>query len=128
MIGATVDAPTNPRLVKAIVEVLDAPSFELDARLRPFLEALVEAKLMSGDDPFPSVVETDDEEEYLAVFTDLIELHFFEPGSPWRAISGEEALRRVARGDFDGLVVNPGQRQLELSRDDVQDFFEFDEK
>lgn len=110
------------------MEVLDAPSYELDLRLRPFLEALVEANLISGDDPFPTAVETEDEEEYLAVFTDLIELHFFEPRCPWRPISGEEALRRVARGEFDGLVVNPGQRQLELSRDDVQDFFEFDEK
>lgn len=110
------------------MDVLDAPSFELDQRLRPFLEALVESKLISGDDPFPSVLETEDEEDYLAVFTDVIELHFFEPGSPWRAISGEDAVRLVAQGDYDGLVVNPGQRQLELSREDIQDFFEIDAK
>jgi hypothetical protein len=116
------EAPSNPRLAAAIESLLDAPSEELEPKLRGLLEQLAASTLIGGDE---LEVETD-EGLFLALFTDLVELHFFEPGGRWSRVEAAEALRRVARGDYDGLVVNPGRRQLELSREDVLDFFELD--
>lgn len=120
------EPPDNSALVRALAAVLEAPSGELEVHLKPLLHTLLGSTLLSGDGRHPTTVETDDEEEYLALFTDPVELHFFEPGTTWRLLAASKAIEQVARGDFDGLVINPGPRQLELSREDIQDFFEID--
>lgn len=120
------DAPINPQLVQAIAAVLDASTTELDVKLRAVLKELLLSSLITTSDPFPATVETEDDDSYLALFTDLIELHFFEPGARWQKMSPEEAIRRVANDEHDGLVVFGGGRRLELSADDVRDMFDID--
>ena len=121
------EAPSNPRLVEAMRNVRDASLDGLEARLRALLHELVLSTLVAADDGELSSVETEDENLYLALFTDLVELHFFGPGSRWVAITADDAIKRVASGEYDGLVVNPGSRQLELSREDILEFFDIDD-
>jgi hypothetical protein len=116
------EAPDNRPLVAALQALFEAP----EMNLRPALEALAASTLILGeDDEGPFTVEVE-EGELLALFTDPMELHIFEPGAKWRTMTGEEAIRRVARDEIDGLVVNPAGRAFELSREDVLDFFEID--
>ena len=121
------DVPSNPRLVEAMRGVRDASLDGLEGCLRALLAELVLSTLIAGDDGELSSVQTEDEQVYLALFTDSVELHFFGPGSRWVAIAADEAIRRVADGEYDGLVVNPGSRQFELSREDVLEFFDIDD-
>ena len=72
------EPPDNSALVRALAAVLEAPSGELEVHLKPLLNTLLGSTLLSGDGRHPTTVETDDEEEYLALFTDPVELHFFE--------------------------------------------------
>jgi hypothetical protein len=119
------EPPENADLVRSI-ERLQAEPHRLEENLRPLLGELLVSTLIAGRDGDLLTVDVDGD-DYLALFTDLIELHMFEPGSPWEAIATEEALRQVAGGDYEGVVVNPRGRSFELSRDDVLDFFDFDE-
>lgn len=124
------EAPTNPRLVRAIAAMLDAPDEAMDLMMRPLLGELVEATLVaatsSGPARAPRTVRRRGQ-PHLALFTDAVELHLFASGEPWIALRADEAIKRVARGDYGGLVVNPGPRELVMSRDDVRDFFDIDE-
>src|SRR6516162_3155778 len=97
------DAPSNPALSAALMGVLGASGDELRSQLLALLDALIASKLIAADDDGYVTVEGEEGASMLALFTDLIELHFFEPGSAWVLISGEDAIRRVAQGDFDGL-------------------------
>ncbi len=113
------EAPDNRDLLQAINDLAEASQDDVDRLLKPVLQRLVGATLITERD-----LSTVD--DFLALFTDPIDLHFFEPGAAWITISAAAAIKLVARGDYDGLVVNPGRRQLELSREDVIDFFEID--
>jgi len=113
------DAPDNRDLLQAINDLAAASQDDVDRLLKPVLHRLVSATLITERD-----LSTVD--EYIALFTDPIDLHFFEPGAAWKTITAAEAIKLIARGEYDGLVVNPGRRQLELSREDVIDFFEID--
>ena len=119
------EPPDNHSLTQAMRALADAPEWETEQFLRPVLTAFVDATLIAGDDEGPMMTETDDG-EYLALFTDLIELHMFEPGARWITIPAEDAIRSVAEGEFDGIIVNPGGASFELSREDVKDFFDID--
>ena len=119
------EVPSNPRLIKAVHTLLDAYSDDAGQLYRDVLEALVTSTLIAGDDGEPATVDTEDG-EMLAVFTDLVELSTFDADLAWKAPAGEEAIRLVASGDYDGLVVNPAGRSFELSKDDVIDLFEID--
>jgi hypothetical protein len=116
------EAPSNPGLADAARAALEGGP-EDEARLRAFLSAFAEATLIAADDN--GWVSADvDGEDYLALFTDLIELYFFEPGLRWTAVRASDAIAKVIAGDYDGLVLDAGPRQIELSREDVLDFFE----
>ncbi len=118
------EAPANPGLVRAIAAMLDASDAAMDLMMRPLLGELVEATLVGARDPLRVKRRG---QSYLALFTDVVELHLFESEEPWVAIPAAEAIKQVARGDHGGLVINPGRRELVLSRDDVRDFFDIDE-
>ena len=121
------DAPSNPRLLNSIRELNDSSVEDMERCLRVALNSLLESELVVGEeDGEPSTFETDDEELMLALFTDLIELHMFAPGSPWKAMEAGDALRQIKEGEYDGLVINPSGVSLALSRDDVLEFFEID--
>lgn len=119
--------PDNGPLTRAINALFEAPATDAGRYFRPVLEALVAGTLIGGAGDDPLTAEGDEGEELLALFTDLIELHMFEPGAAWAPIPGERAIRSVAEGDFDGLVVNPRGRSFELSREDVSELFEVDD-
>ncbi len=120
------EPPDNANLIRAMRAFFDAPESETERYLRPVLEALLEARLIAGDDEGPITLESDSGELFLPLFTDLIELHMFEPGSRWIAMPTVDAIRSVAEGEFDGLIVNPAGQELELTREDVLDFFDID--
>ena len=120
--------PDNSRLTRLLAELLDAPQDDAAALMKSALQTLVSSRLITGDRSEEPSFEEDEEEGgvLLALFTDLVELHFFDPGAPWALVAGEEAIRAVARGDWDGLVINPRGRRFTLSREDVLELFEID--
>ena len=120
------EPPDNQLLARAMRELADAPEYDAERFLRPVLEAFVQATLIVGDDDGPITVEGDDGGTYLALFTDLVELSLFEPNLAWTTIQAEDAIRCVADGEVDGMMVNPAGSQLELSKEDVLDFFDID--
>jgi hypothetical protein len=120
-------APTNPDLVRAIQELFDAPTATMEAEFRAVLKELLRSTLIvaeEGGDPVS--IENDDGEVMLALFTDLVELHMFDPGSPWSTIKAEAAIRLVADDEFDGIIINPRGRSFELAREDIVEIFEID--
>ena len=102
------EAPSNPALAKAIEEVRAAAGEEWERKLKALLEQLVAATMIAGEDDGEPVTVEIEEGEWLALFTDLVELHFFEPGRSWQAFAVEDAIRLVAGGDYGGFVINPG--------------------
>lgn len=118
-----VESPSNPRLVRALAAMLDAPEAMMDGLMRPFLNELVEAWLVTGREP---LIVRRGADRYLALFTDVVELQLYEREEPWTVLRADEAIKQVARGDYGGLIVNPGPRQFQLSRADVADFFDID--
>jgi hypothetical protein len=120
------EPPDNQPLLFALRALFDAPEYARDLSVRPVLEAFVQSTLLSGEDEEGAFTVDLDDGVYLALFTDPMELHMFEPGSRWTAMPAEDAIRSVARGDFEGLIINPAGQSFELSREDVEDFFELD--
>ena len=116
----------NERLLRAIQVVVDAPLDDLSGDFRALLDELVKSTLIAARDPDTSVVETGEDEVFLALFTDVMELFAFESESAWVTMTAEDALRSVARGDYDGLVINPAGKAFELSRNDIEDMFEIE--
>jgi type III secretion system (T3SS) SseB-like protein len=118
---------TRPdRSLAAAIELLaEAGPDEISVRFRAVLDQLIKAKLLIGED---SIVETEDGEELLALFTDPVELFAFDTSGAQETITGEEAIRRVADEDYDGLVINPKGRSFELAREDILEIFEIDEE
>jgi len=120
------DPPDNGPLSSAMRALADAPEYETEQHLRPVLEALVASTLITGEDEEGLFTAEIEGELFLALFTDAIELHMFEPNSRWIAIRGEEVIRKIAEDEFDGLIVNPAGQSFELSREDVIDFYDID--
>ena len=108
------EPPDTTAFVRALNEYFDAP----EERFRSLLDAFVGSTLITLDD--------EDEDSTLLLFTDLVELHMFAPDARWVAMPSEEAIRAVASGDFDAIVVNPGGRSFELTHEDVADLFDID--
>lgn len=120
----------NQTLIDALGELSGASSEQLGACMRAVLEAMVDSWLITGNDEGDlSVVRGQHGRGHscLALFTTKLDLHFFDPGCPSIDMRGADAVRRVSAGDFDGLVINPGAQQFELSREDVLDYFEVDD-
>lgn len=118
----------NQPLIEALARLAQATSDGLEAPMRAVLEAILASELITGDDDGePSIVDGDSGQAVLALFTTKLDLHFFAAGSASRAILGADAVRQVSAGEFDGLVINPGASQFELSREDVRDYFDVDE-
>src|SRR5215472_1739952 len=103
-------------LAAAIARFVEAPHDEMAVRFRAVLDALLESALLTGDD---SVVETEDGEELLALFTSPVERFAFDGGGSEETMTGAEAIRRVAAGDYDGLVIDPSGRAFELAREEI---------
>ncbi len=122
----TASPPDNQVLAQAMRELAEAPEYDAERFMRPVLEAFVQATLIVADDDALMTVEGEDGGTYLALFTDLIELSLFEANVAWATISAEDAIRSVADGEVDGMIVNPAGTQLELSKEDVLDFFDID--
>lgn len=120
------DPPDNAALTALLSALHEAPEHETEHHLRPLLEALLASTLITGEDEEGLFIVDLDEGDFLALFTDPIELHMFEPNSRRISIRGEDAIKRIAEDEFDGLIVNPAGRSFELSREDVLDFFEID--
>ena len=121
------EPPDNAPLALALRALFDAPEYETDQHLRPVLEAFVPSTLIAGEDDEGLFTIDVDDGVFLCLFTDLVELHMFEPGSRWITVRAEDALRRVSEQEFDGLIVNPAGQSFELSREDVADFFDIDD-
>ena len=116
---------TNTQLIRAIDALHDAPEGAMQTEFRAVLDALLaSALIVPDDDGEPLAFEGEDDELLLPLFTDLLELHMFEPGAPWTELRGEDAVRRVADGDYDGLVINPRGKRFDLAREDVLDLFD----
>ena len=117
----------NQALSDAMSQLQGALGDGLEAAMRAVLRALLESVLIAGEeDGEPAVVEDEEDRVFLALFTSSLDLQLFFAGSPSIEIAGEEAVRRIAAGSYDGLVINPGSQQFELSREDVLDCFEVD--
>jgi hypothetical protein len=113
----------NRALVDGIARLAEAGPDEIAVRFRAVLDALIETSLLTTAG---AVVETMDGEEFLALFTDPVELFGFDESGAQELITGEEAIRRVADGDYDGLVINPNGAAFELTREDILEIFEID--
>jgi hypothetical protein len=115
------EPPDNRPLLDALDGLFASPD-----RMRPVLEAFVASTLIVAEDEDGPLTVDAEQGEYVALFTDLLELNLFEAGSRWTTMTGEEIVRRIARDEIDGFVVNPAGTSFELSREDVLDFFEID--
>jgi hypothetical protein len=119
-----VATPDERSLAAAIASFGESTPDEMAVRFRAVLDALLESVLLTGDD---SVVETEDGEELLALFTSPVERFAFDGGGNDETVTGAEAIRRVAAGDYDGLVIDPNGKAFELAREDILEIFEIDE-
>ena len=43
---------------------------------------------------------------------------------PPQPMAAAEAIKKVARGEFSGLALNPAGQRFELTDEDVRDFFD----
>ena len=111
-------AQDNQHLTDAIAVLQGASVDRLEVALRALLQAIVDSTLIRPKD---------NDDKVLLLFASKLDLHFFEPGCPSTEVRGADAIRSVAEGKFDGLVLNPGTREFELSREDVLDYFEVDD-
>jgi len=118
-----VTALHNQSLVDALALLRDAEYDDMGPRFRAVLDALVATTLFTFEDAF---VETEEGDELLALFTDNVELFAFDSTARRELIRGEDAIRAVASGDYDGLTINPSGKAFELARDDVLEIFEID--
>ena len=122
------ETPDNQPLIDAIESLQDAFGEGLESRMRALLQAILGSTLITGDEEGePTLVEDDEGNVLLALFATTLDLHFFSAGTPSAEVRGSDVIRRVAAGDYDGLVINPGTRQFELRREDVLDYFEVDD-
>ncbi|MFO0727568.1 MAG: SseB family protein [Myxococcota bacterium] len=114
----------NQALLEAFEEFLDAEEEEAAEPLRAFLSALAEAQLWVAEDTELAYFETKARQIFLAVFTDSAGAKAFAPHHEVRRMPGAEAIKKVARGEFSGMALNPAAECFELSAEDVRDFFD----
>ncbi len=118
----------NQALLDALARLRDAAADGMEAAMRRLLEQILTSTFITGEEDGASlVVEDDDGQPCLALFATTLDLHFFSPGAPAVELAGAQAVRQVASGSYAGVVINPGTKQFELSREDVLDYFEIDE-
>jgi hypothetical protein len=115
-----------PDLARAIADLMHAGAGD-PSLFRSVLDQLVKSTLIAAKSGGELMfVDVDEEGELLALFTSPIELFTFDSGAVQTTITGEEAIRLIASGEYDGLVIDPRGNAFELSRDDIEDMFEID--
>ena len=114
----------NEELLAALEDFLGAEEEEAFEPLRDFLGSLIASRLWVADDGELAYFETKARQIFLAVFTDVSQAKAFAPKHEPRAIGGADVIKKIARGEYSGLALNPADHCFELSAEDVRDFFD----
>ncbi len=114
----------NEALLEALEDFLDSDEEEAAEPLRDFLSAFAGSQLWVAEDGELAYFETKNKQFFLALFTDLEEAKAFAPKHQPRPMAAAEAIKKVARGEFSGLALNPAGQRFELTDEDVRDFFD----
>lgn len=118
------ETPNNAELRRALDALKLASDDELPARFTAALKTFAASTLITCEETF----EGEDGGDYLALFTDIIELFAFENGARFETITAIDAIKAVNAGDYDGLVINCQGNALELDAEDVREIFELYDK
>lgn len=106
----------NAPLSSAIAALLEDQSGNPGPLFRAVLDALLKSTLLTCES----------DEDYLPLFTHVVEMFAYDADAERSSITGEEAIRRVAAGDYEGLVIDPAGKSFELSGEDIEDMFDID--
>jgi hypothetical protein len=117
------DTPNNAELRRALDALKLASEDEMPARFIAALNTFAESTLLTCEETY----ESEEGGDYLALFTDIIELFSFENGARHETITAKDAIKAVNAGEYDGLVINCAGNALELEAEDVREIFEIEE-